>query len=60
MKGLHGLLPPRVRSQDEQVENGLKNSKLNYITYSLCHLFEYQYNVDSLGCRVILCFCYHL
>merc|ERR1712088_469306 len=23
--GLHGLLPPRVRSQDEQVENGLKN-----------------------------------
>ena len=43
MKGLHGLLPPRVRSQDEQVENGLKNSKFNYITYNLCHLFRYQY-----------------
>ena len=40
MKGLHGLLPPRVRSQDEQVENGLKNSKFNYITYNLCHLFR--------------------
>ena len=41
MKGLHGLLPPRVRSQDEQVENGLKNSKFNYIIYSLCLLDEY-------------------
>ena len=41
MKGLHGLLPPRVRSQDEQVENGLKNSKFNYITYNLCHLSRY-------------------
>ena len=40
MKGLHGLLPPRVRSQDEQVENGLKNSKFNYITYNLCHLLK--------------------
>ena len=54
MKGLHGLLPPRVRSQDEQVENGLKNSKFNYITYNLCHLFMVALGVDLSFVSVII------
>ena len=25
--GIHGLMPPRVKSQDEQVDNALRNCK---------------------------------
>ena len=35
--GIHGLLPPRVKSQAEQTDNCLRNSKYNCENYSIIH-----------------------